>query len=127
MAVTSIGLREVRNKTLRDAVFFNQTGFAANADRGAKTEIGAYSDMSVQATGTFTGSLALKIQGSNKESPNEANDDDWFTLDDPQGNEISLTAVGGIQIGTIARWVRGAATAGSGGASAQLHFFGRRR
>lgn len=127
MVIANTGVQEVRQRALQDAVHCATTGLAALGDRGTAFEIGLYSDMSVQVTGTFTGSLSVKIQGSNKEAPDTLSDTDWFTLDDPQGVEIAITAAGASQIGTIARWMRAAATAGSGGAAANVYFFGRRR
>lgn len=98
----------------------------ANGDRGEAVEFAAYSDASIQVTGTFDTST-VKMQGSNLPNPATGSDTDWFTIDDPQGVEIAITAAGAAQLGTIARWLRPAVTAGGGSTALAVHMIGRRR
>lgn len=71
----------------------------------------SYPDKTVQVTGTF-GSVTLR--GSNKANPNDATAADWFTLSDPQGNDLTFTAAGGAIIAENPLWISPITTGGSG-------------
>ena len=85
----------------------------AAGDTGQKGTgaFGGYSDKTVQVTGTFG---SVTIRGSNKANPNDATSGDWFTLSDPQGNDLTFTAAGGSLIAENPLWISPITTGGSG-------------
>lgn len=73
-------------------------------EEGASWEAGI-GDRSVQMSGTWNGATVV-LQGSH-------DDTTWFTLTDPLGNAISMTANGLKQINELTRYVRPDVTAGT--------------
>ncbi len=57
-----------------------------------------YADRTVQITGSLNGG-SVAIQGSN-------DGNNWFTLDDPQGVDLTFSALGGKAIAEIPAFVR---------------------
>lgn len=88
---------------------------------GRRQELAGYADRSVQLLGTLSTGGAVTMYGSNKPDPNEANDNDWFILTDPQGNNIALSTLKGEQIEELTRWVRPKITGGDGSTSLDVH------
>lgn len=66
-----------------------------------------YADRNVQALGTF-GGAAVAIQGSNDGGTT------WYTLDDPQGTDLSFAAAGGKAISEVPLLMRPSLTGGAG-------------
>lgn len=75
------------------------------ADTGGVANIPRYPDMTVQVTGTF-GGMTVGIEGSNDGT-------NYSTLNDAQGNALSLTAAGIEQILENTEFVRIATTGGT--------------
>lgn len=94
-------------------------GFAASGDDGdaISTDSVRFSDRTVQVLGSFTGSLAITIQGSLDGGTT------WFTLTDPQGSALTFTAAGGSSISEAVPLMRPFASAGSGGGDADVYIF----
>jgi hypothetical protein len=67
-----------------------------------------YADRSVQMAGTF-GGASVRIEGSNVDPPSQ-----YFTLDDPQGGDLALTAAGGKAVTEVPQWTRPFLTGGAG-------------
>ena len=65
-----------------------------------------YADRAVQMFGTF-GGAAVAIQGSNDDGTT------WFTVDDPQGVDLSLSAAGGKAVSEITERMRPLLTGGA--------------
>lgn len=80
-------------------------------DTGKPAPMSEYPDKTYQVTGTF-GSLTLR--GSNIEAADDTNAAHWFTLHDPQGNDLTLTANGGALIAENPLWISPITTGGSG-------------
>lgn len=57
----------------------------ANGDDGERVSVAAYTDKSVQVTGTFGTGGSVTVQGSNDGV-------NWATLTDPQGNDLVFTS-----------------------------------
>lgn len=83
----------------------------ADGDDGAPIRFPEWADRSVQVKGTFGTGGNLRFEGSNDEGTT------YFTLTDPQGNAIDLTAAGGKQVTEIAERSRPRVTAGDGATS----------
>lgn len=94
------------------------SGFTANGDIGTPVRFGAFSDRCVQVYGSFGTGGEITLQGSNDPRANPDHADYassvWFTLTDPQGNNIVKNAAAGEAITELPEWVRPRATAGSG-------------
>lgn len=84
---------------------------------GSPVSMPGSADRSVQLLGTLGTGGAVTMYGSNKSSPNEANDDDWAILTDPQGNNIVLSTLKIEAITEIPRFIRPKVTAGDGSTS----------
>lgn len=93
----------------------NWEGFAASGDVGTAVKYGNFTDRTVQVLGDFTGSLSIRIEGSNDGGTT------WTVLTDPQGNALNFTAAGIEAISENPQQIRCRATAGSGGADADVH------
>lgn len=78
-----------------------------NTDDGTPFEGPGSNDRSIQFTGTFGAGGTIILEGSNDGT-------NWFTLTDPQGNNISVTAARIEQISELTRFVRPRVTAGDG-------------
>jgi hypothetical protein len=76
------------------------------SDTATAIEMGAFPDRSVQVVGTFGGATVV-LQGSNDGT-------NWVTLNDYQGNAISLTATGLKPIAEVTRYIRPSASGGTG-------------
>jgi hypothetical protein len=91
-----------------DAVVVTWTPLAASGDVGQALQRTDLSDRSVQVSGTFSGTT-LVFEGSNDGV-------NYFTLSNPAGSALSLTAAGLMQVTEATAWVRPHVTAGSGAA-----------
>jgi len=80
----------------------------STGDDGNPWEIGQddASNAFVQATGTFNGGTDMALEGSNDGT-------NWVELVDDTGTAISLTAAGGVNFRTAARYIRPNVTSGS--------------
>lgn len=85
-----------------DAVLFSWT--LTNADNDG-APVGPnhvdYADRTITARGTF-GGATVAVQGSNEPSTPAA----WFVVDDPQGTDLTLAAVGGKAVTEVPMWTR---------------------
>lgn len=79
----------------------------ANGDDGTPVEKPDYTDRSAQVVGTFGAAGTVVIEGSNDGT-------NYATLNDAQGNPISLTAAAIKQIVELTRYVRPRVTGGDG-------------
>jgi len=82
-------------------------------DVGEVLPFAAYTDRSVQVSGTFGGATVL-IEGSNDNSS-------WFTLTDPAGDALSFTAAGLRQVTEIAYYARASVVGGNGTTAINVH------
>jgi type 1 fimbria pilin len=78
-----------------------------NTDDGDPFEGPGSNERSIQFTGTFGSGGTIVLEGSN-------NGTHWFTLTDPQGNNISATTARIKRISELTRYVRPRVTAGDG-------------
>jgi hypothetical protein len=85
----------------------------AGSDVGDTLEHTAWSDRSVQFTGTFDSGTVV-LQGSNDGT-------NWFTLTDPQGNAISKTAAALEAVSELTRYVRPSVSGGGGSCAIDVH------
>lgn len=103
MATVNPTIRYVGN----DTVVFTWT--LTNADNDG-APIGPnhsdYADRTVQAAGTF-GGATVAIQGSNDDGVT------WFTVDDPQGTDLTMTTAGGKAIIEVTERMRPLLTGGA--------------
>ena len=75
----------------------------------------AYSDRTIAASGTFGGSVNVAIQGS-LDSTNGV-DGNWFTLTDPQGNNLSGKTAAFLEaISELVLWIRPVTSGGTSSA-----------
>lgn len=93
----------------------------ANGDDGNAFEGFQYSDISVQVLGTFGAGGTLLIEGTNEVTPTN-----WHTLNDPQGNALSITSAKIEQLLEVVRWIRPRVSAGDGTTSLTVNLFARR-
>lgn len=89
-----------------------------NADT-SPIQFAQWADRCVQVTGTFGSGGTIVVEGSNDGST-------YATLNDAQGNAISLTAAGLKQIIEVPRYARARVTAGDGTTSLVASFVLRR-
>lgn len=82
-------------------------------DVGAAIEVPDHADASVQFSGTFDSATAV-LQGSNDNVT-------FFTVNDPLGNAISMTANGFFQIGDVARYYRPSTSGGGASQDIDCH------
>lgn len=82
------------DKLGRSAYLTVWTGLSENDRNGDPETLVQAADRSVQVTGTFGGATVV-IEGSNVPNPTT---NDWFTLTDPLGSNVSFTGAGGMQI-----------------------------
>lgn len=73
---------------------------------GQQLPLAQYSDRSVQVSGTF-GGATVTIEGSNDGT-------NWFTLADPQGNNLSFVTARLEAILELVFWIRPKVTGGDG-------------
>jgi hypothetical protein len=109
------------NPTITDMVLGKLYTWAnvTAADTASAIECGGYVDKSVQFTGTFNGATAV-MKGSNDGITFE-------TLTDPQGNDISKTAVDLEQITEATRHIQPTFSGGGGSQSISVTIFAVRR
>lgn len=88
-ALKTIGDRGVRR------VLWEEVG---DDDDGAPVEMSGFADRSVQVVGTFDGATIV-IEGSNDGT-------NYHTLNDPQGNALTITSAKTEQILEVTRWIR---------------------
>jgi len=79
----------------------------------------AYSDRTIQFTGTFGAGGTVILEGSNDGGTT------WATLTDPLGNALSFTSAGMKQITELPELVRPRVTAGDGTTSLNAYLFCR--
>lgn len=92
-------------------------GFAASGDVGEAVAWNGWNDCTMQALGTFAGSISITMQGSLDGGTT------WFALTDLNATTIALTAAGGKGISEVVPLIRPAATAGSGGADVDVWLY----
>ena len=80
-------------------------------DVGRRVNLSGLPDRTVHVIGATFGTLTLR--GSNLTAPDETNDDDWFDMTDPQGNELTFAANGGSLIAPNPIWISPITTGGS--------------
>lgn len=90
----------------------------AQTDVGDKIQSTGYADRSVQIHGTFGGGSCI-IEGSNDGV-------NFFTLTDPQGNDLVLNQAKIEQISEITRYIRPNISGGSGATSIVVTLLMRR-
>lgn len=91
-----------------------------NGDTGAPFEHADYGDKTVQIQGTAGAGLSVTLQGSNDGT-------NWVALTDPQGNAVTKTAVGALEVvAENPRYIRPNVTAGDGTTDLTVTVFGRR-
>ncbi len=78
-----------------------------NGDTGTPVLLPGYADKSIQVTGTFGSGGSVTLEGSNDGV-------NYFTLTDPTGTAIAITAAGGKAITESTQYVRPHCTAGDG-------------
>lgn len=79
----------------------------ANGDSGTPVSLAAYSDRSIQVNGTFGSGGNVNIEGS-------LDGTNYFTLTDPQGNALAVTAGKIEAISELVAFIRPDVTAGDG-------------
>lgn len=93
-------------------------GFAASGDVGTEVQVlGPYNDKTVQALGSFTGSLAITWQGSLDGGVT------WAALRDLNHTSLVQSAAGIEGVEQAVPLIRPLATAGSGGGDADVWLF----
>lgn len=92
----------------------------ANGDTGVKSHFPDFSDRSVQVVGTFGAGGTLLVEGSNDGGVN------WATLNDPNGNALSITSAGVKAITEATIDIRPRVSAGDGSTSLTTTFFFRK-
>jgi hypothetical protein len=91
----------------------------STSDTGTPIELAGFADRSVQLLGALGTGGAVVLEGSNKKTPTV--DADWHTLNDPQGNALSLNSLRTEQVLEFTRWVRPRVTAGDVNTILQLY------
>lgn len=89
----------------------------ANGESGAALFLPAFSDRTVQISGTFGAGGSITMQGS-------LDGTNWFTLTDPQGNNITKTAASLEAISEATPYIRPTVTAGDGTTAITVIVFG---
>ena len=84
-----------------------------------------FADISVQVAGTFGAGGTLLIEGSNQ-GPAATDISAYATLNDPQGNALSITAAKIEQVLEMPRWIRPRVSAGDGTTSLTVNLWARR-
>lgn len=79
----------------------------ANGNDGAPVELAQYPDRSIQVAGTFGSGGSCAIEGS-------IDGTNWATLNDPQGNALTITAAKIEAVAELVRYLRPHVTAGDG-------------
>jgi len=107
MAVIAKAITEI--KTFRDNahVILWETLTSDTSDTGDPLEMAGSTVRSIQVTGTFGSGGTLVIRGSNDGT-------NYVTLNDAEGNALSLTAAGIESVQEITRFIRPEVTAGDG-------------
>lgn len=108
--VTSIG--EFRDDSL---VLTWEELTTTNAD-GEPAEKAGYAIRSVQVTGTFGVGGTISLQGSNDGT-------NYVALNDSQGDAITLTAAGLVDIQELTRYIRPFVSAGDGTTDLDVYVF----
>lgn len=104
--ITASASRIGENTVVVEWAGLTQTG----ADDGSWFQMTPGADRSVHITGTLGVGGTLVIEGSNAPTPTSG-----VTLTDPQGNNLSFTAVDRIeQVAEYTRWIRPRVTGGDG-------------
>ena len=103
-------------------VYVTWTGLL-NGDDGTPIQGSEWAtDRSVQFTGTLGVGGTVVFEGTNEETP-----ENWVTLTDPQGNNISKTAIPALEaVQEVTRWVRPRVTAGDGTTNFTVNMLVRR-
>lgn len=77
----------------------------ANGDEGKEIQVVGYADRSIQVDGNFDGGT-IEIKGSNDGIS-------YYTLTDPQGNNLSFTTPKIEQVSEITRYIKPVASGGA--------------
>jgi hypothetical protein len=88
----------------------------ANGDDGQPMPHSAYTDKSVQVSGTFGVGGSLRLEGSN-------NGTDWAPLSDPQGGSLDIVSAKIKQVVEATRFIRPRVTGGDGTTSLAVHLY----
>ena len=109
---TKINPRDPRFST-GGVIVIQWTGLTfATTDYGEAIQMPSLADRNVQLLGTLGVGGSVRLEGSNKESPDETTATDWATLNDPQGNPLDLSALKAENIMENLLWIRPRVTAG---------------
>jgi hypothetical protein len=101
-----------------DLYDYSWLGLVTNGDLGNPVTIPTrVRELSLQMAGTIAGSLAVQLQGS-------MDNVSYSQLKDISGNAISLTDTSVIRFTNPPKYIKPVATAGSGGASANIYIHG---
>ena len=92
-----------------------------NGDNGQAIDVSPFQDKSVQIAGVLGGGGVVEVEGALLGSP--ASDGDWRTLNDPQGNILSITMLKLESVLEHVRWVRPRVSAGDGTTNLTVHIF----
>lgn len=111
---TKINPRDPRFST-GGVIVIQWTGLTqATLDVGDAIQMPSLADRNVQLLGTLGVGGSVRIEGSNKEFPDETTATDWATLTDPQGNAMDLAALKAENIMENLLWIRPRVTGGDG-------------
>jgi VCBS repeat-containing protein len=102
------------------------TGLAASGDASDPIPFPKHCDVSIQAVGTFAGSISIAVQGSNEYDVEHASRT-YQALRDSNESVIAITAADLVQLLESPVFIRIAATAGTGGADVTVYVKGARR
>lgn len=100
--------------------------FAANGESSDPISIPKHSDISIQAVGTFAGSLAIAARGSNEVDVADGSRT-YQGLRDSNETALSFTAVDIVQVLESPVFLKFVSTAGSGGGAVYLYVKALRR
>ena len=104
-----------------EAFIYTWTALTTTDNYGSPTKLPGWSDRCVQMNGALGTGGQVTMYGSNVVSPNLANDDDWFILNDAQGNALTLDTLRGEQIIEVPLWIRPKISGGNGATDLNIH------
>lgn len=105
---------------------YKVSGFATNAESSDPIAILKHSDISIQAVGTFAGSIAVSVRGSNEVDKADSART-YIPLRDSNETVISFTAADLVQLLEAPVFLKFVSTAGTGGAAVDLYVKALRR
>lgn len=99
---------------------YKVAGFAADTESSAPIAVPKHSDITIQAVGSFTGSLAVAVRGSNEiDKADSART--YLGLRDSNETALSFTAPDIVQVLESPVFIKLVATAGTGGAAVDFY------